>query len=339
MSIFLRRAQRIVEKLEARLVWARAEVERQIQLDVKREAEKAKKEAERAEKAKERKAQRAARKAEWDAKKPERDAAKKAATKAFYEAHPGQMRLESFHLLMSICLEKGLKCDASTADAYMAWKSAQEFPPNTNRYQKCMRFINERILPTDEPSTGITIYAKTMTGELIPLVYHPHRDARDLLTQLELISPQEFPIGSTSISRLCEEEEANTPVKEGDIFGLFQHGATLVSYKPQYASEDVFLSYDNERIMIQYYVFVKSDGFVQDPPQENMIDQRLTLYYFPEDKTIATQWDTTRKPLAEAKDLLRHFTVYQQMIGESFALTDQAQEEIMSVFDAIRRDK
>lgn len=337
MSKSVQRAQYRVNKIKAILARAEAEVERQIQLDVQRQAKKAEIAKIKAEQSAEKKKARALAKAERDATKPEREAAKKAAIQADYEAHPEKLHTELFHLLMSICMEDNLKCNTATVDAYLAWKSTKTFPPKTNRHQKCTQFIRETILTLDQ-QPGIPVYAKTMTGELIPLLYRPTRDSRDLLLQLEQFSRDEFPVGSTILARLYDEEDTNTPVKEGDLFGLFQHGASLVSYLPNYASDDVQLSYDGV-LTIRYYLFVKRDGFIHDPKEDGLIDQRLTLYYFPENQTIAMQWDTTRRPVADWRALLRDLMVYQQLVGESFALSNQAQEEIISVFEAIRRDR
>lgn len=335
MSKSVQRAQRRVNKIKTILARAEAEVERQIQLDVQRQARKAERAKVKAELSAEKKKARALAKAERDATKPEREAAKKAAIQADYEAHPEKMRAELLHLLMTLCMEKNLKCNAATLDAYLTWKSTQIFPPKTNRYQKCEQFIKEMILPLDE-QPGIPVYAKTMTGDLIPLLYRPTRDSRDLLLQLEAFSPEEFPVGSVILRRLCEEDIRKS-VQEGDLFGLIRHDATFVSYEPQYAWEDVQLSY-NDILVIRYYVLVKKEGFVHNHDQKGLISQRLTLYYFPEDQTLATQWDTTRRPVADGRDLFRDFTVYQPYAGNSFALSDQAQQEIMAVFEAIRRD-
>lgn len=337
MSKSVQRAQRRVNKIKAILARAEAEVERQIQLDVERQARKAEIAKRKAELAAEKKKARALAKAERDATKPERDAAKRAAIQADYEAHPEKLRSELFRLLMSLCMDDNLKCNAATVDAYLAWKSTKTFPPKTNRYQKCEQFIRETIMPLDE-QPGIPVYAKTMTGDLIPLLYHPTRDSRDLLIQLEAFSPDEFPVGSTILARIYDDEDQKEPVKEGDLFGLFRHGATLVSYEPTYARDDVNLSSDGA-VSIRYYLFVNKNGLINPRNPDLLMDHRITLYYFPEDQTIATQWDTTRRSISDWRDLLRSLTVYQYLVHESIALTDQAQEEIMAVFEAIRRDR
>lgn len=303
MSGFVRRAQRKVAKLEAQLAAARAEVARQKELDVQRAAAKA-------------------------VRVEERKAQKRAAR----AANPERIRLETMKILMDICIKQNLKCNASMVDQYMVWKQTIEFPPNTNLYQKCTRFVNE-IFPEE---AGIPIYAKTLTGELIPLVYHPHHDSRDLLLQLQIISPEEFPLGSTTIARLCEEEEA--PVKEGDLFGLFHHGAEVVSYRP-YSDDDVHLLPYEDTVCITYGLQINPEGLIRGPQLGLQRPLSLSLHYSPEKQTIATRWDQSHRPMSEFSTILQTLTLYDYSTYHSYSLTDQAQKEVMAVFEAIRRDR
>lgn len=306
MSGFVRRAQRKVEKLEALLSEARAEVARQIELDVERAAAKV-----------------------------VRDAEKKAQQKAARAANPERIRRETMTVLMKLCVKENLTCDASTVNRYMEWKKTVEFPPNTNLYHKCARFVKEAILDKTE---AIPVYAKTLTGELIPLVYHPHHDSRDLLIQLEQISPEEFPIGSTSITRLCDEEDAKTPVKEGDLFGLFQHGAKVVSYS-RHTADKVECPYLSQHTLIVYELRINPDGLVRGPQLRLTHSLPITLYFCPESQTISTRWEQAHQPLSELNNLLQSITIYDFKTNYSFSLSDQAREEVIAIFHAIRRDQ
>lgn len=306
MSGFVRRAQRKVEKLEALLKDARAEVARQIELDVERAAAKV-----------------------------VRDAEKKAQQKAARAANPERIRLETTTVLMKLCVKENLTCDASTVDYYMEWKKAVVFPPNTNLYHKCARFVKEAMLDKTE---AIPIYAKTLTGELIPLVYHPQHDSRDLLIQLEQISPEEFPIGSTSITRICDEEDAKSSVKEGDLFGLFQHGAKVVSYSRHVTDKVEFYSL-SQHTLIVYELRISPDGLVHGKKRGLRNSLPLTLYFCPESQTISTRWDQAHQPLSELPILLQSTTLYDFDTRYFFSLSDQAREEVISIFHVIRRDR
>lgn len=304
MSGFVRRAQRKVAKLEAQLAAARAEVARQKELDVQRAAAKATR-------AEERKAQKRAARA----------------------ADPQRIRLETMKILMDMCIKQNLKCDASMVDQYMAWKQTIEFPPNTNLYQKCTRFVNE----TFPEEAGIPIYAKTLTGELIPLVYHSHHDSRDLLLQLQILSPEEFPLGSTTIARLCEEEEAKPPVKEGDLFGLFHHGAKVVSYCP-YSNDSVYLHKYEPTVAIVYSFQIKPEGLIRGPELGLQRPLSLSLHYSSEKQAISFRAELMR-PLSDLPVILQALSLFEYDTYYSYSLTDQAQKEVMDLFEAIRRDR
>lgn len=305
MSGFVRRAQRKVAKLEAQLVAARAEVARQKELDVSRAVTKI-----------------------------ARDEARKEQKRAERAANPERIRLETKFVLMTICVKKNLKCDPSMVDAYMEWKKAIEFPPKTNLYEKCSRFIQETV----SKEVAIPIYAKTLTGELIPLVYRPQHDSRDLLLQLQEISPEEFPLGSTMLSRSCEEEDANTPVKEGDIFGLFRNNVEVVSYRP-YSRDKVEFRYDSKRVKIEYGFQIKPEGLVRASELRLKYPLSLSIHYLPEVQTVSTHWYRGQVPISEFEIMLRAETLYDYSTNGSYSLTDQAREEVMAVFHAIRRDR
>lgn len=305
MSGFVRRAQRKVAQLEAQLIAARAEVARQQELDVTRAAAKVTRIQERKE---QKRAERA--------------------------ADPERIRNETTNVLYTICVKKNLKCDPSMVDAYMAWKQTIEFPPKTNLYEKCSRFIQETI-PVAE---GIPIYAKTMTGELIPLVYHPHHDSRDLLLQLQQISPEEFPVGSATLARLCEEEELSAPIKEGDIVGLIQNGAEVVSYRAL-SMDRVGYSYHSRHVEISYDFQVKPEGLVRGVQLKLKYPLSLSINYIPELNAVSTHWSRIHVPIDEFDQMLRGISLYDYTTNHSYNLTDQARQEVIAVFQAIRRDR
>ena len=328
MSIFVRRTQHKIAKLESQLAAARTRLAYEIELDVERDARKARKAAAKAAAAAERRAARAAAKAARAATRGDPVAERRAAR----QADPRRVRLETFYVLMTLCLKDNHACTMDTVDAYMEWKKTVEFPPNTNLYQKCIRFRNETM--RDE-TIAVPIYAKTMTGELIPLVYHPHHDSRELLIQLHQISPEEFPIGSTMIRRLCDDP--SVPVQEGDVFGLFRHNATLVYYEP-HRHEVAELERTFDRVIVEYDLKIRSAGFNCDPDHEVRSQDLLTLRYAPERQTISTSRNGIHRSLRDIRDALREWQAFDYMVGDYYTLNEQAQEEIVAVFEAIRRD-
>lgn len=349
MSGFVRRAQRKIANLEAQLAYAHRRLAREIELDVERAAVKAKKAAVKAAAAAERKAKRAAEKAARDATKGDRAAERRAAR----QANPRRVRLETFHVLMTLCLKDNLACTMDTVDAYMEWKKTVEFPPKTNLYQKCTRFLKETV--RDE-TVAVPVYAKTMTGELIPLVYHHQHDTRYLLLQLERINPEEFPIGSTILRHISDDP--SSPVQEGDLFGLFRHNATRVYYESD--REEFAEFYPSEdRVVVEYSLMVRANGFDNyreetDETEEETDEtedeedvskyrercqQRILLYYSPEQQTIITGMNRIYFPLSEMRTMLRELQFYDNMYCTHYRLTEQAQEEMIAIFEAVRRDR
>jgi hypothetical protein len=147
-SGIVRRAELNVRKAELLLEKAHKELARQIELDVIRAKE-----------------------------REERKAAKKLEKKAERDANPDLVYLQTKLLLFTYCVEHNLRCTDEIVSSFIQWKKTIEFPPNTNRYQKATQFFQKK-------EEEIPIFAKTMTGELIPLVYHSVRNIRDLLLQL-----------------------------------------------------------------------------------------------------------------------------------------------------------
>ena len=329
MSIFVRRVQRNIEKLEEKLAYAHRRLEREIERDVERAAIKAQRAEAKAALAAEKRAARAEAKAARDATKGDRAAEKRAAR----HANPRRVALETFNVLMILCLEDNLRCTMETVNAYMEWKKTVEFPPRANLYQKCERFLRNTIL---KETAEVPIYAKTMTGELIPLLYHPHHDSRDLLIQLEKIDPEEFPIGSTTLTRLCED--ATTPVMEGDIYALFRHNAQMVSYQA-YRQDNVEFIPSDDHVVIRYDLKVRADAFGYDPNLADIDDTYFALYYSPEHQTVSVHRERNYRPLHEIRDVLREQPLYESRTGNVYRVSDRAQEEIIAVFEAIRRDR
>lgn len=308
MTGFVRRAQRKVAKAEAQLAAARAELARQQVLDVDRLRLRA-----------------------------ERAAAKKEAKRALHAANPQLAYDELYPLMISVCKDMMIRYQPSMASEFLEWKKVTEFPPKTTRYDKFVRFINEVVkAPAEHP---IPIVAKLMTGELIPLEYQPRHDKRHLLVQLAKISPEEFPLGSVNITRLCEDP--SVPVKEGDVFGLFQNGAKHVSYL--HRSNERMISWSHDKKYgpsICYHFQALPSCTIYLNGQKAMHARHFCLYYYPRDQLVSKDSYTTPCYVHELIDNLRS-----KYIGEPweahvsrYTLTEDALVELCAIFEAIRME-
>lgn len=316
MSGFVRRAQRKVAQLEAQLEAARAELAHQIELDVARAAEKAKRIA----------AQQAAKKAERD---------------AYYAEHPHAVHTDAMRILLEIHLTRGLRFDPDSVDAFLVWKRETEFPPRTNLYQKAVQFIEMNQKET-EP---VPVFAKTMIGDLIPLEYHPERDAQDMLRQLETFDPEAYPLGTVSLGRM--EENLGEPVEKSEMFFLFHNGATLVRYSgcAQYKGHDYvsdeFFDPNHSEANIVYIFYVLPQGIQSYYPAH--YTETVQIDYYPKSQLIGSQYNRGRVPLSGMREFVRDLIVgYDHTYHNQprpATLTEQGQEELCAVFDAIRRDK
>lgn len=316
MSGFLRRAQRKLADLEARLGAARAEVARQIELDATRTAEKA-------------------------ARAAAQQAAKKAERAAYYAEHPHAVHTDAMIILLEIHLKRGLRFDPDSVDAFLVWKRETEFPPRTNLYQKAVQFIELNQKMT-EP---IPVFAKTMIGDLIPLEYHAERDAQDMLRQLETFDPEAYPLGTVSLGRM--EENLGEPVEKSEMFFLFHNGATLVRYNgcAQYRGSDYvldeFFDPNHSEAKIVYIFYVLPEGIQSYYPAR--YTESVQIDYYPTSQLIGNQYNRGRVPLSGMREFVRDLVVgydhTQHNQPRPSTLTEQAQEELCAVFDAIRRDK
>lgn len=238
-------------------------------------------------------------------------------------------------LLFKLCIERNILYSEQLFQNYTEWKKVTELDHGSNRYTKMVRFLQENV----SDKNGIPIYAKTMTGELIPLVYHVGYDKRDLQFQLQTVDPEQFPIGSTNICRVVED--SSEPVKEGEIFAIFQHITQYVNYAVYY--EDRVLpgiSPDNYP-GIYYRFYVEPEGFTRcselDIPCINTID----FDYYPDLKRFNYGPRLVEPYLIERLDeVVKNVPIYVQIYPTIYPshLTQKAQEELIALIHTMRRD-
>lgn len=312
MSAFVRRAQFNVAKLEMQLENARKEVIRQREYDIIRAQ-----------------------------KMAERITMRNVVKKAARSENLQQIRIETSCVLMSLCVKSNLSYTLNIHEAFMEWKKVTEFAPKTNLYQKAYRFIQETLLQEEKSEKSIPIYAKTLTGDIISLMYNPHYDKRDLQLQLQTIDPTHFPISSTNIVRLSEDPTA--PVNAEEIVGLFQHGAKLVYYSP-YSKDHVGRGYYSEYgPSICYAFYIKKEGINRSKEYGILFDIPINLYYYPETKMIETKQviakpfplDKLREMIAMYIPVIHNVLPYNR---NNTTLTEEAQEELIAIFNTVRRD-
>jgi hypothetical protein len=308
MTGFVRRAQRKVQKAEARLEAARAELARQIQLDVERLRLRA-----------------------------ERAAAKKEAKRARFAANPQLAIDEIYPMMLRCCMEHMIRYHDSMPRDFLEWKKATKFPPKTNLYEKVERFVEETVIGRAEKP--IPIVAKLMTGDLIPMEYHEHHTKHYHLKQLEKLSPEEFPFGTVNFTRLCEDTKE--PVKEGDVFGLFQNGAKLVSYFSQLPHERTISWLFDKQYghAICYYFMIQPVGIRYESGRPAVRSHRVGLYYFPREQLVTTNTEIPPIPLDQLGNTLRTAIIgYQWQVEDPFMLTEDAQADLCAVFDVVRME-
>lgn len=314
MSGFVRRAERKVISAERCLEAARKELARQIELEETREREKA-----------------------------ERMAEKKAREKAARNANPSRIRMETSYVLLRICMKRNLIYSASLLERYFEWKKVTEFPSYFNLYKKLDRFLRETFPEEERKENAIPIYAKTMTGELIPLSYHAHYDQRDLQFQLQCIDPDQFPVGSTRVVRLSDDPTA--PVEENEIFGLYQSSTKFVRFS-QYGCEDqVLAGYIPENgPCICYTFWVEPTAMVSINGSDLKHSKNFYIYHYPEKNKVDLHHITTNptsleklgEKIANVKISIATSTYPYQWKG---SLTQEAAEELAALFQMVRRNE
>lgn len=311
MSGFVRRAQRNLLKAELCLQKAREELTRQLELDVIRAQ-----------------------------KKAERIAAKKAEEKALRDANPLRIRMETSHLLLTLCVKRNLQYTNTLFETYVEWKKTVEFAPKTNLYQKTSRFLQETF-PEEEKENAIPIYAKTMTGELIPLNYYPHSDKRNLQLQLQQVDPEQFPLGSTNIVRLSDDPSA--PIQQEEIFGILQHSTKFVTYA-RYTDDQVQFGFTSENgPCISYQFYVIPVGIVSLVSSQLKYSTPFHIYYYPEKKLVdIAKISFHPQPLENLAEKIHNksITITTGSYPYSFkaGLTQEAAEEMAIVFQTVLRD-
>lgn len=309
MSGFVKRAQRHVLNAELRLEVARKELARQLELDVVRAQ-----------------------------KKAEHIAAKKAQEKATRDANPQRIRMETTYLLLTICVKRNLRYTDQLYEQYTEWKKVREFAPKTNLYQKVYRFLGETFPEEEEKENAIPIYAKTMTGELIPLNYHPHSDKRDLQLQLQQVDPNQFPLGSTKLVRLSEDP--SEPVKEEEIFGILQRVTKLVNYIV-HNNDQVNTGFTPENgpcICYQFYVIPA--GVVSVAGSVFKYSTPFQMFYYPEKKLVDIAYISTRpQPLENLSEKIQKASIMASTDSYPYryktSLTQEAAEEIVTLFQTV----
>lgn len=322
MSGFVRRAERKVAKLEAELASARAELARQMGLDVERAAAKA---------------------ARAEKKKAERREARRT-----YLAEFPQMALsEATTILASICHKRGNRFNANMGEQFLAWKRVTDFAPNTNLYQKAVQFL-ETTGDENEPEP-VPVFAKTMTGDLIPLEYHAEKDSQDLIRQLAEFAPEEFPLGSTVVFRMMDM--VDEPVEKSEIFGIFRNDNKLVTYVPTLDSiHDEYFQGGHAECAIHYHFRIKPEGLaviglsaraLQAPPITR--DVTVPIIYYPQSERIRSEYSGELVPLSELENRLNDMVATREYIDYQttvmYRLTKEAQDELRCVFMTVRRDQ
>jgi hypothetical protein len=313
MSGFVRRAQRNLLKAELRLKEAREELTRQLEWDVVRAQ-----------------------------KKAERIAAKKAEEKAARDANPQRIRMETTYLLLTICVKRNLQYTDKLFQMYVEWKKTMEFAPKTNLYQKVSCFLRETFPEEDEEKeNAISIYAKTMTGELIPLNYYPHSDKRILQLQLQKIDPEQFPLGSTNIVRLSEDPSA--PVQQEEIFGILQHSTKLVTYA-RHVDDQVKFGFNPENgPCISYQFYVIPAGLVSLAGSELKYSTPFHIFYYPEKKLVDIENISFHPhPLENLAEKIRKTTIMASTDSYPYrykaGFTQDATEEMVTLFQTLLHD-
>ena len=136
-------------------------------------------------------------------------------------------RKRAFILFNQLCRERNLRLDSVLSNAFLETCLLEEPFRRDQVIEQAVEFIKTHCVE----SAPIPVMAKTMTGDLILLEYHPERDARDLLYQLQSLDPEKYLLGSVSLHR--SEEKKGQPVEENEIFFLFHHGASMMEYAPE----------------------------------------------------------------------------------------------------------
>lgn len=237
------------------------------------------------------------------------------------------------NLILYACLKRNQRYSTELAHTFVQWKSNTEFPSKTNLYQKIIRFFQERVL-----EKSIPIFAKTMTGELIPLEYRPYCDKRDLLEQLDRIDSDQFSFGSTNIVRLVEDP--TKPVEEGEIFALFQHDIQTVQYTDVQWCDDANVSI-HDGPSISYTIKIKSNCFIHSVNGYVGVsqDQVIILDHLFEKNMIMSYnacFVAGQCSLDQIHELVR--AIYYNSMDGRYYLTESAQDDLITLFNIIRRD-
>lgn len=238
-------------------------------------------------------------------------------------------------LLFKLCIERNILYSEQLFENYTEWKKVTEFDHGSNRYTKMLRFLQENV----SDKNGIPIYAKTMTGELVPLVYHVGYDKRDLQFQLQTVDPEQFPMGSTNIVRL--REDSSEPVKEGEVFGIFQHITRCVHYAVYYEDRVLPGITSANYPGIYYRFYVEPEGFTRcselDIPCINTID----FDYYPDLKRFNYGNRLAELcPIERLDEVVQHVRISVQLYPTTYPshLTQKAQEELIALIHTMRRD-
>lgn len=245
--------------------------------------------------------------------------------------------------VFGVCIDLNRRYSHDLVKEYIQWEATAAYPPGVERDDKVRAFFHLRL-----PSPSIPIFAKTMTGELIPLVYRADCDKRHLLKQLETIDAAQFPIGSTDLIRLAE---SSMPVEEGEIVGLFQHGIQTVAYPKQWDVSDVTLYHGSTieycfTIKFSQFTFrgvygedVDFDDDVYDEHLTGDIDIKIDLIHYLERGMIGSSrcfgnGEYTIYSLDQLHDLeIRYITKEGR-----YVLKEQARQDLIAMFQVVRRD-
>lgn len=232
-------------------------------------------------------------------------------------------------VVLRVCVERNLRYSAELVQEYIQWENATEFTRDVTLYKKVCFFFKQRVL-----AEKIPVFAKTMSGELLPLLYRPYCDKRNLLEQLEEIDQDLYPIGSTNIIRLVEDSTA--PVEEGEIFAIIQQEFHAVQYTDLYSGDNPSVTV-KDGPSITYHFKIKPKYFTRESAHldENLDDIHVFLTHFLDKNTVMTSCFWDEYPIQRLREKI---SICYSTVEGRYYINQQAQQELVALFHIVRRD-
>lgn len=232
-------------------------------------------------------------------------------------------------VILRVCIERNQRYSHKLVEEYIQWEKANEFASNVHLYKKVYFFFKQRVLEKNIP-----IFAKTMTGELIPLLYRPYCDKRNLLEQLEEIDSDLYPFGSTNIFRLVEDP--SKPVEEGEIFGIIQHEFHVVRYN--FILDDTSGVIPKNGPYIYYDFKIKAKCFTHDGNHLDIDhdEVEVSIKHFLDKNTVVT-CPSNEYPIDRIHEEIGSI-YFNTNNGDRYYINEQAQQELVALFHIVRRD-